>query len=44
VEYLRRHLKKIIPLVAGVESLKKRIQLNGHFRELKGFDPGIGKK
>ena len=44
VEYLRRHLKKIIPLVAGVENLKKRIQLNGHFRELKGFDPGIGKK
>ena len=44
VEYLRRHLKKIIPLVAGVEKLKKRIQLNGHFKELKGFDPGIGKK
>jgi Lon protease-like protein len=44
VEYLRRHLKKIIPLVAGVENLKKRIQLNGHFRELKGFDPGIVKK
>lgn len=44
VEYLRRHLKKIIPLVAGVENLKKKIQLNGHFKELKGFDPGIGKK
>ena len=44
VEYLRRHLKKIIPLVAGVETLKKKIQLNGHFKELKGFDPDIGKK
>ena len=38
IEYLRRHLKKIIPLAAGIESLKKKIQLNGHFRELKGFD------
>ena len=44
VEYLRRHLKKIIPLVSSVEYLKKKIQLNGHFKELKGFDPGIGKK
>ena len=44
VEYLRRHLKKIIPLVSSVENLKKKIQLNGHFKELKGFDPGIGKK
>jgi Lon protease-like protein len=44
VEYLRRHLKKIIPVVAGIESLKKKIQLNGHFKELKGFDPGPGKK
>ncbi|MBV9961935.1 MAG: LON peptidase substrate-binding domain-containing protein [Parafilimonas sp.] len=38
IEYLRRHLKKIIPLAAGIESLKKKIQLNGHFKELKGFD------
>ena len=44
VEYLRRHLKKIIPLVSSVENLKKKIQLNGHFKELKGFDPGLGKK
>lgn len=38
LEYLKRHLKKILPLAAGVESLKERIQLNGHFRELKGFN------
>ena len=44
VEYLRRHLKKIIPVVAGIENLKKKIQLNGHFKELKGFDPGLEKK
>jgi Lon protease-like protein len=44
IEYLRRHLKKIIPVVAGAEALKKRIQLNGHFKELKGFDFGQSKK
>ncbi len=38
LEYLRRHLKKIIPLVAGTENLKEKIKLNGHFKELKGFD------
>lgn len=44
IEYLRRHLKKIIPVVAGAETLKKRIQMNGHFKELKGFDFGQSKK
>ncbi len=44
IEYLRRHLKKIIPSVAGAEALKKKIQLNGHFKELKGFDFGQSKK
>ena len=44
LEYLRRHLKKIILSVAGAEALKKKIQLNGHFKELKGFDFGQGKK
>ena len=38
LEYLRRHLNKIIPLVAGTENLKEKIKLNGHFKELKGFD------
>ena len=38
LEYLKRHLGKIIPLAAGIESLKEKIQLNGHFRELKGFN------
>lgn len=31
-EYLKRHLKKILPMMAGIERLKKRIKLNGHFR------------
>lgn len=43
IEYLRRHLKKIIPVAAGIENLKKKIQLNGHFKELKGFDFDFGK-
>lgn len=38
LEYLKRHITKILPIVSGIESLKERIQLNGHFRELKGFN------
>ena len=38
LEYLKRHLGKIIAMVAGMENLKEKIQLNGHFRELKGFN------
>lgn len=38
LEFLKRHLDKIIPIVAGTENLKEKIQLNGHFRELKGFN------
>lgn len=37
LEYLHRHLKKILPMVSGIENLKEKIQLNGHFKELKGF-------
>ncbi len=43
IEYLRRHLKKMIPMAAGLENLKRKIQLNGHFNELKGFDFNSGK-
>lgn len=38
LEYLKRHLRKVLPLVGGIEALKERIQMNGHFKELKGFD------
>lgn len=37
LEYLKRHLNKILPLAAGLEAIKDKIKLNGHFRELKGF-------
>lgn len=37
-EYLKRHLKKVIPVIAEMETLKTRVKLNGHFKDLKGFD------
>jgi uncharacterized protein len=37
-EYLKRHLLKVLPVVAEMETLKDRIQLNGHFKNLSGFD------
>jgi len=38
LEYLKRHLLKILPLVSEMETLKVRVKLNGHFKELKGFN------
>lgn len=37
-EYLKRHLQKVIPTVSGMEQLKEKIKLNGHFKNLSGFD------
>jgi uncharacterized protein len=36
-EYLKQHLLKVLPVVAEMETLKSRIQLNGHFKNLSGF-------
>lgn len=36
-EYLRRHLSKVIPVVMEMESLKEKVRLNGHFKNLAGF-------
>ena len=36
-EYLKRHLAKVIPVVAEMEALKKKIKLNGHFKNIDGF-------
>ena len=38
LEYLKRHLNKVLPIIAGAEQLRKRVKLNGHFKELKGFN------
>lgn len=37
-EYLKRHLSKVIPVLAGMESLKEKIKLNGHFKNLSSFN------
>jgi Lon protease-like protein len=37
-EYLKRHLTKVIPLVAEMEQLKKKVKLNGHFKNLSSFN------
>ena len=37
LEYLKRHFAKIIPIITHTESLKEKIKLNGHFKELKGL-------
>jgi Lon protease-like protein len=34
LEYLRRHLSSIIPVIQELEAMKERIQRNGHFRNL----------
>ena len=37
-EYLKRHLAKVIPMVAEMEQLKEKVKLNGHFKNLSGFN------
>jgi len=37
-EYLRRHLERILPVVAELELLKQKIRLNGHFKHLPSFE------
>lgn len=34
LEYIRRHLTRLQPVVKGLEDMKKRVQMNGHFRNL----------
>ena len=36
-EYIKRHLTKVLPLVAEMEGLKEKIKQNGHFKNLSGF-------
>jgi Lon protease-like protein len=37
-EYLKRHLAKVIPMLAEMEQLKEKIKGNGHFKNLSGYD------
>ena len=36
-EYLKRHLTKVLPMVAEMEGLKEKIKRTGHFKNLMGF-------
>lgn len=36
-EYLKRHLSKVLPVIAEMEILKERVKLNGHFKNLSSF-------
>lgn len=38
LNYLQRHLEQVLPVVTGMESLKEKIKLNGHFKNLPGFE------
>ena len=37
-EYLKQHLLKVLPVVKEMETLKDKIKLNGHFKNLGGFE------
>jgi len=36
-EYLKRHLGKVLPVIAEMETLKDKVKLNGHFKNLSSF-------
>jgi Lon protease-like protein len=38
IECIRRHLKKVLPILSQMEELKSKIRLNGHFRNLDGLE------
>lgn len=38
LEYLKRHITKVVPVLSQMENLKEKIKLNGHFKDLKGFN------
>jgi len=38
--YVINHLDKLIPEVERVESMRHKIKLNGHFKDLRSFDIG----
>jgi len=38
IECIRRHLKKVLPILSQMEELKSKIRLNGHFRNLEGLE------
>lgn len=39
-EFLKRHVTRVLPVLEEMEKLKKRIKLNGHFKEVGGYNFG----
>ena len=37
-EFIKRHLKKILDVLEEVDRLKEKISLNGHFKNMEGFN------
>ena len=37
-EYLKRHISKVLPVLAEMEALKEKIKLNGHFKNMSSMD------
>lgn len=37
-EYLKLHLSRVLPVMAEIDRLKKRVKMNGHFRALGAGD------
>lgn len=38
LEFIKRHLKKVMSVMNEVERMKTRIRMNGHFKNLEGFE------
>lgn len=36
-EFLKRHIARVIPVMEEMEALRRKIRMNGHFRNLEGF-------
>ena len=39
LRYLQRHLDELLPVVTGLEALKEKVRLNGHYKILPGLEP-----
>ncbi len=37
-EFLKRHLARVVPIMKEMEELRKKVKLNGHFKNLEGFN------
>jgi Lon protease-like protein len=36
-EFLKQHLARVLPVIAQMETLKEKVKLNGHFKNLSSF-------